>query len=80
MPMPQSKAPNNLRAVRTARGMSLEALSRASGVSMITIGRIEREQRAPMYEIMIKISRGLRVSPLDIWPELGQCATAEVQG
>jgi transcriptional regulator with XRE-family HTH domain len=49
----------NLRRLRMQRGLSLERLSKASGVSRAMLGQIELGQSAPTINVLWKISRAL---------------------
>jgi transcriptional regulator with XRE-family HTH domain len=49
----------NLRRLRTRRGLSLERLSRASGVSRAMLGQIELGQSAPTINVLWKVARAL---------------------
>jgi len=51
----------NLRRLRNQRGLSLEKLSRASGVSRAMLGQIELGQSAPTINILWKIANALGV-------------------
>lgn len=51
----------NLRRLRTKRGLSLERLSQASGVSRAMLGQVELGQSAPTINVLWKISRALEV-------------------
>lgn len=51
----------NLRRLRTQRGLSLERLARASGVSRAMLGQIELGQSAPTINVLWKIARSLGV-------------------
>jgi len=51
----------NLRRLRVRRGLSLEKLSKASGVSRAMLGQIELGQSAPTINVLWKISRALAV-------------------
>lgn len=51
----------NLRRLRTKRGLSLERLAQASGVSRAMLGQIELGQSAPTINVVWKISRALEV-------------------
>jgi transcriptional regulator with XRE-family HTH domain len=51
----------NLRRLRTQRGLSLERLARASGVSRAMLGQIELGQSAPTINVLWKIARALGV-------------------
>jgi len=50
-----------LRRLRVKRGLSLERLARASGVSRAMLGQIELGQSIPTINLLWKISRGLEV-------------------
>lgn len=51
----------NLRRLRVQRGLSLERLSKASGVSRAMLSQIELGQSAPTINVLWKISRALSV-------------------
>src|SRR5215475_7417013 len=51
----------NLRRLRIRRGLSLERLSRASGVSRAMLGQIELGQSTPTINVLWKIARALGV-------------------
>src|SRR5947207_4917328 len=51
----------NLRRLRMRRGLSLERLARASGVSRAMLGQIELGQSAPTINVLWKISSALEV-------------------
>lgn len=51
----------NLRRLRMQRGLSLERLAKASGVSRAMLGQIELGQSAPTINVLWKISRALDV-------------------
>lgn len=53
---------DNLRRLRTQRGLSLEALSHASGVSRAMLGQVELGQSAPTINVLWKIARALEVT------------------
>ena len=52
----------NLRRLRTRRGLSLERLAQISGVSRAMLGQIELGQSAPTINVLFKISRALEVT------------------
>jgi len=52
---------SNLRRLRMKRGLSLERLSRASGVSRAMLGQIELGQSTPTINVLWKIARALGV-------------------
>ncbi|MGK3999877.1 helix-turn-helix domain-containing protein [Sorangium sp. So ce1024] len=51
----------NLRRLRTRRGLSLERLSKVSGVSRAMLGQIELGRSAPTINVVWKIARALDV-------------------
>ena len=51
----------NLRRLRVKRGLSLERLARASGVSRAMLGQVELGHSIPTINLLWKISRGLEV-------------------
>jgi transcriptional regulator with XRE-family HTH domain len=51
----------NLRRLRTRRGLSLERLSRACGVSRAMLGQVELAQSTPTIHVLWKISSALGV-------------------
>ncbi|RFA14993.1 XRE family transcriptional regulator [Subtercola boreus] len=53
-----------LRALRTARGITLAALSAETGISVSTLSRLESGQRRPMLELLLPLARAYGV-PLD---------------
>jgi transcriptional regulator with XRE-family HTH domain len=52
---------HNLRRLRSKAGLSLEKLSKASGVSRAMLGQVELGQSAPTINVLWKISRALGV-------------------
>lgn len=50
-----------LKKLRQDRNMSQEELARLSGVSRVTIARIETAQQSPMYETLTFLAQGLAV-------------------
>ncbi|HWV38304.1 MAG TPA: XRE family transcriptional regulator [Vulgatibacter sp.] len=52
----------NLRRLRSARGLSLEKLAQASGVSRAMLGQIELGRSAPTINVLWKIARALDVT------------------
>jgi transcriptional regulator with XRE-family HTH domain len=53
-----------LRRIRTQRGVSLSALSEATGISKSTLSRLESGQRRPSLELLLPIAQAHQV-PLD---------------
>jgi transcriptional regulator with XRE-family HTH domain len=52
---------DNLRRLRTQRGLSLERLAKASGVSRAMLGQVELGQSTPTINVLWKIARALGV-------------------
>ncbi len=74
---------NNLRRLRTKRGLSLERLSRASGVSRAMLGQVELGKSTPTINVLWKIARALGIpfsaittDPSDVRPTVMRRATA----
>ena len=51
-----------LRELRTARGLTLEAVSVLSDVDIATVSRVERHLVIPRRETVVRLARGLGVS------------------
>ncbi|MFD5149342.1 helix-turn-helix domain-containing protein [Streptomyces sp. NPDC058401] len=51
-----------LRALRRERGLTLEALSQATGISVSTLSRLESGKRRPTLELLIPLARTHRVA------------------
>jgi DNA-binding XRE family transcriptional regulator len=51
-----------LRRVRQERGVTLAALSRATGISVSTLSRLESGKRRPTLELLIPLARAHRVA------------------
>jgi transcriptional regulator with XRE-family HTH domain len=75
----------NLRRLRTKRGLALEALSRASGVSRAMLSQVELGRSTPTINVLWKISRALGVpfsaliaDPTDGQPTVMRASTAKV--
>jgi transcriptional regulator with XRE-family HTH domain len=75
----------NLRRLRTKRGLALEALSRASGVSRAMLSQVELGRSTPTINVLWKISRALGVpfsalitDPDDTQPTVMRASTAKI--
>ncbi len=66
----------NLRALRAQRGLSLEALAQATGVSRSALSLIERGQNSPTAVVLDKIAVGLGVTLSDLVGQSGGHAGA----
>jgi transcriptional regulator with XRE-family HTH domain len=51
----------NVRAARSAAGMTQEAVSEASGIHVTEVSRIERGLRDPRISTMLRLAKALRV-------------------
>ncbi len=51
-----------LRALRTERGLTLNALSETTGVSVSTLSRLESGQRRPTLELLLPLARAYQVA------------------
>jgi len=56
----------NVRRVRSAKGITLEALAHDVGLSYSYVGEIERGRRNPTLAVVERIAAALRVDPLDL--------------
>lgn len=55
-------------ALRKRAGMTQESLAAASGLHWTYVGQIERGERNLTYKNVLKLARGLRVSPAELMP------------
>lgn len=70
----------NLRHLRTQRGLSLERLSRASGVSRAMLGQVELGQSAPTINVLWKIARALGIPFSALITSTGTAGTKVMRG
>lgn len=56
----------NLRAHRQRRGLSQEALGAEVGLHRTEVSLLERAQRDPRLETIVKLARGLGIRPSDL--------------
>jgi transcriptional regulator with XRE-family HTH domain len=68
----------NLRRLRVKRGLSLERMAKASGVSRAMLGQIELRQSTPTINVVWKIARALDVSFSTLITERSTSTTAIV--
>jgi transcriptional regulator with XRE-family HTH domain len=68
----------NLRRLRVKRGLSLERMAKASGVSRAMLGQIELGQSTPTINVVWKIARALDVSFSTLITERATSTTAIV--
>lgn len=60
------KIGENLRQIRQNKGITQEDLALEAGLNRAYIGYIERGERNPSTNTLVKISRALKVSPKDL--------------
>jgi len=70
----------NLRRLRVKRGLSLERMAKASGVSRAMLGQIELGQSTPTINVVWKIARALDVSFSTLITERSGSRAAIVRG
>lgn len=56
----------NVRRVRIARAMSIEALANEVGLSYSYVGEIERGRRNPTLSVVERVADALGVPPVDL--------------
>lgn len=56
----------NLRRLREKKGVTQEELALSAGLNRAYIGYIERGERNPSTETLVKIAKALKVSPKDL--------------
>jgi transcriptional regulator with XRE-family HTH domain len=57
---------SRLRTVRTKTGATLEAVARATGISLSTLSRLESGKRRPTLELLIPLARHYRIALDDL--------------
>ena len=65
------KTISKLAQVRKAKGLSQDRLAELSGVSRITISRIESGNESPRVRTLVLLSRALKVKLTDILEKAG---------
>lgn len=55
---------NNVRRLRQARGLSIEALADEVGLAYTYVGQIERGRRNPTLDVVERFAAALSVDPL----------------
>jgi len=55
-----------VRRLRVDRGWTQERLAEASGLTTTYVGQVERGVRVPSLTVVLKLARGLSVSPSDL--------------
>jgi len=61
-----------IRRLRSAAGLSQDALARAAGIGRVTLVRLEKGEQTPRYKTLAAIARALEVDVPDllVGPEL----------
>jgi transcriptional regulator with XRE-family HTH domain len=54
---------SNIRRMRTARGLSQEALADRCGLNRNYVGMLEREENSPTVDVLEKLAKALDVDP-----------------
>ena len=62
MENPSHVISKNLKKIRNENGLSLDAVSKLTGVSKGMLGQIEREEVNPTITTILKIANGLKIS------------------
>jgi transcriptional regulator with XRE-family HTH domain len=60
---PKDQFAANLRSYRRQRKLSQEALGTASSMHRTAIGLLERSERDPQLETIVKLARALKIEP-----------------
>lgn len=63
----QSTLAERLRALRTQRGWTLGQTSKASGVAISTLSKIENKLMSPTYDILLKLAQGLELDVAELF-------------
>lgn len=58
---------NDLQKIRWSKNMTIETLSKLSGISSSEINRIENNKTSPTLFTMCKLSKALNVDIWEIW-------------
>lgn len=57
----------NLHEIREKKGVTQEKLALDAGVNRAYVGYIERGERNPSTEVLVKLAKALNVSPKDLF-------------
>ena len=74
----KSQIANHLKSERKKKGLSLDAASKATGVSKAMLGQIEREESSPTILTLWKIASGLETSFSAFFAEEPQLRSSEL--
>ncbi len=69
---------NEIRRLRTARGLSQEKLAELSAVHRNYIGRVERGEKNTGFLYILKISIGLNLKPADLLKHMPKLTHADL--
>lgn len=64
--MPGSSFGDNLKAARLGRSLSHEELSKAAGIDMATVYRLEAGDRQPRLPTILRLAKALEISGSDL--------------
>jgi transcriptional regulator with XRE-family HTH domain len=64
---PQAKFAANVERMRERRGLTQEQLGWAAGIHQTAIARIEKGERKPSLDTILKLAKGLEVPPADLF-------------
>jgi transcriptional regulator with XRE-family HTH domain len=63
---PTDRFARNLRAARTAKGLSQETLAFASGMHRTEVSLLERGLREPRLGTLVRLARALKIRPAEL--------------
>ena len=66
-PHSESGLAERLRALRTVRGWTLGQTSKATGVAISTLSKIENNLTSPTYDVLLKLANGLRMDVAELF-------------
>ncbi len=73
----QASFGNRIRAVRSARDLSRETAAEEAGITPNYLGQIERGEKWPTFEVIVKLATALSVSPDTFFDFRGSDVSAE---
>lgn len=69
----------NLAEIRTKKGMTQAELAEACGVTQKTISALEVDRRKPSYDLLLKLTKALDVTPNELLTDPREKLEAELQ-
>ena len=69
--LPSERFAKNLRAHRERLGISQEALAAACNIHRTEIGLLERGERNPRLDTIVRVAQGLKIKPADLLEGMG---------